>query len=89
MEQLNMELTPAMLALAAVVGAVIQILKNVEPVKKYSQWLPVMSMALGVGAAHLQKIENPIMAGVLIGLVACGAYDVLKNKSKEGAKPPK
>ena len=80
MENLSVEMTPAMLILVPVVAAIIQMVKNVPQVAKYREFLPLASLALGVGAAYLQNIPNPIVAGVIIGLTAAGSYDVLKGK---------
>jgi hypothetical protein len=80
MEQLNIELTPAMLVLVPVVAAIIQMAKKLPIVSKYTEYLPIASLLLGVGGAYLQEIPNPILAGVMIGLTACGAFDVLKGK---------
>jgi len=85
-EQLNnIELTPAMLVLIPVVAAIIQQIKKVPQLKAYSYLLPLVSLALGVGLCFLQKLPNPIMAGILIGLSASGAFDVLKNNSTKSS----
>lgn len=83
MEQLSLEITPAMLVLIPVVAAIIQQIKKVPQLKQYRQLLPLLSLALGVGLAYLQVLQNPIMAGILVGLSASGAFDVLKDKAKK------
>jgi hypothetical protein len=84
MENLSLELTPAMLVLVPMVAAVIQFIKKIPQLASYHEWLPLVSLALGVGAAYLQKLPDPIMAGIIIGLTASGAFDVLKgNKEKK------
>lgn len=85
MEQLNIELTPAMLVLIPVVAAIIQQIKKIPQLKIYRNLLPLVSLAFGIGLCFLQKLPNPIMAGILIGLSASGAFDVLRNKT---TKPP-
>lgn len=80
MENLSLEMTPAMMVLVPMVAALIQFVKKIPQFESYNQWLPIVSLALGVGAAYLQNLPNPIMAGIIIGLTASGAYDVLKGK---------
>lgn len=55
---------------------------------KRSKWiialkdkLPIftlLSIALGIGGAYLQTIPNPIVAGIIIGLVSSGVYSAAK-----------
>lgn len=77
-EQLTLTLTPAMLAIVPIVAMLLQLLKRVELIQKYKDWLPVISIGASILLTYLATIANPIMAGIIIGLVAAGGYDVFK-----------
>ena len=88
MENLSTELTtelgPQALALVAVIAVLVQQLKRIPYVVSLKEKLPIFvicSMALGIAAAHYQGIVNPIVAGIVMGLMASGAYSAAKNNS--------
>ena len=81
-ETLNIELTPAMLALVPVVAAILQVIKRVEVMQKLKAWLPFVSIGIALGLGYLTKMSNPILPSIIIGLVASGGYDLLKSPSK-------
>jgi len=80
MEQLNVELTPAMLALVPVVAALLQMIKKFPLPDKIKEFLPGASMLIALGLLYASKVPNPILPSVIIGLMACGGYDLLKQK---------
>jgi len=80
MENYSLTLTPAMLSLVPVVAAILQFAKRLEAVQKIKEWLPVISIGISFGLAQLTKLPDPIIGSVVIGLVACGSYDLLKSK---------
>jgi hypothetical protein len=73
------ELSPKLLALVPVIAAIIQILKRLPQLQALKAWLPVVSVVLGIGFAYLNKVPDPIVPGITLGLLASGAYDVLKG----------
>ncbi len=84
MEDLTFQMTPQVLALIPVVAAILQVLKRIEPIQQVKQWLPFIAIALSIGLAYLTKVPDPIMPGIVAGLMAGGSYDLLR-----GAKPKK
>jgi len=77
--QFTVTLTPSMMALVPVVGAIVQILKRIEAIQKVSEWLPFFSVGIALGLGYLTNLDNPVMSSVVIGLVASGGYDLLKS----------
>jgi len=84
MENLNLELTPAMLAMVPIVAATIQMLKRIPAIEKLKEWIPLLSVAMSCGFMYYQGAQNFLLAGTIIGLTACGGFDALKQK-KENA----
>lgn len=80
METLNVELTPAMLAFIPVVAALLQMLKKIPQVALFKEFLPVVSIAISAGLLYYQGVPNFIIPAVIIGLTACGGFDLLKGK---------
>lgn len=78
--ELNIELTPAMLALIPVVAASLQMLKKIPQVALFKEYLPVISIAISAGFLYYQQVPNPIIPAVVIGLTACGGFDLLRSK---------
>lgn len=82
MEDLTFEMTPQVLVLIPYVAVILQVLKRIEPIQAVKQYLPFIAIGLGIGFAYLTKVPDPIMPGIVAGLMAGGSYDLLK-----GAKP--
>lgn len=82
-EEISLNLTPAMMTLVPIVAVILQMLKRIEQVEPYKEFLPLLAMAVAVGLGYLTKIPNPIFAGVIMGLVAAGGYDVFKLGEKK------
>lgn len=90
MENLNVELTPAMLALVPIVAAIIQVLKKFLAIKQIPTevsifikgLLPFVSMAVAFGIMQYQKVPEPLLPALMIGLTAAGGYDLFKQKKK-------
>lgn len=82
METLTINLTPQMLALVPLVAAVLQILKRLAFMDKFTEWLPFISIGVAMGLGFLTKMPDPILPSVIIGLVASGGYDLLKAPGK-------
>ena len=79
MENLTIELTPAMLALVPVVAAILQVLKRVEAIQKVKAWLPFAAIGVALALGYLTKMPDPIIPSIIIGLVSSGGYDLLKT----------
>ena len=83
MENLSIDQTvQTMPVLVAMVAAIIQIIKKMPQVKRFSEFLPLLSLVLAIGLAHLQGLEEPVMTGIMAGLMASGAYSVVKETKK-------
>ena len=82
MEELTITLTPAMITLVPIVGAILQVLKRIEAIQKIKEWMPFLSVGIALGLGFLTKMPDPILPSVIIGLVASGGYDLLKAPSK-------
>jgi len=83
MENLNIELSPVMLAMIPVVAALLQMLKKIPYIVQYKEWLPMVSMVISFGLLYYQKVPEPIIPAIIIGLTACGGFDLLKGKKTE------
>ena len=73
-------LSPDALMLVPLVAMVLQLVKSIKSLARFSEWFPVASVGLGVALAYATAISNPAVAGIMIGLMACGAFDLLKQK---------
>ncbi|GAH16729.1 unnamed protein product [marine sediment metagenome] len=82
MENLNIELTPAMLALVPVVAAILQMIKRLPLPNQIKEFLPGFSMLIAFGLLYYQGVPEPLLAAVMIGLTAAGGYDFFKQKKK-------
>lgn len=82
MENLNVEMTPAMLALVPVVAAILQMIKRFPIPVQAKEFLPGISMLIALGLLCAYEVPDPILPSVLIGLMASGGYDLLKQKKK-------
>jgi len=80
MDNLSIELTPGMLALVPIVGALLQMLKKISYVERFKEWLPLVSMLISFGFLYYQNISDPLLPAVIIGLTACGGFDLMKSK---------
>jgi len=80
MNELQITLTPEMMALVPLVAAILQVIKRVSWFQddKVKAWLPFVSVGVSLGLAYLTKMEDPILPSIIIGLVASGGYDLLK-----------
>jgi len=78
MNDYTIQLTPALVALVPIVLAVLQIAKRIEFLLAYKQWFPLLAVGLAVLIAYVQGIPQPIIGGLMAGLVAAGGYDVIK-----------
>lgn len=81
---LTFEMTPQILALIPIVAAILQVLKRIEPIQAVKQWLPFIAIGLAIGLAFMMKVPDPIMPGIVAGLMAGGAYDALKAPKPKG-----
>jgi prepilin signal peptidase PulO-like enzyme (type II secretory pathway) len=80
-------LVAAMLAIVPVVAIILQAVKQTPIGGKLSAYMPFISMAIGVAAAFIAKMPNPVGAGVVIGLLASGSYSAFSGVSSISAKP--
>lgn len=72
-----------MIAAVAVVGAFLQIIKDLPYSNYVKPWSPLISVGLGVLCVWQMGMEDPIMTGIMVGLSAVGGYEFLKKKRKE------
>jgi len=94
MESLNVELTPGMLLLIPLVGALIQVLKDkvlvVKSIPKgvsdaIKGFLPFISIGISFGFLCYVHVPKPLLPAVMIGLSACGGYDLVKGKKPKSS----
>jgi len=91
MENLNMVITPGMLALVPVVAAIIQTIKRIisaAPIPEkitvfIKEFLPVISMLVAflILLSVYKQPSAALLPGAMVGLTACGGFDLMK-KSK-------
>ena len=76
--------------IATIIAAIIQNLKRFPFVTDLREkGVPVFrlgSLILGVGGAHLLGLANPAVAGLIIGLIAMGEYDLVKGIVNKDSK---
>jgi len=86
---MKVELTPEMLFLVPIVAALIQVLKDKVLVIKYipdrisesvKGVLPYISIAFALGLLYYQQVPQPLLPAIIVGLTACGGFDLLKGK---------
>ena len=70
--------------LAIMVGIILQLLKKIDFIAKAKPWFPFISMGVATALAMLLKIADPVQAGLVIGLVTSGGYDLIKAPTKSG-----
>jgi hypothetical protein len=78
------QLGPEALALVGIIAVLVQQCKRIPYFVALKEKIPIfiiISLALGIAAAHHQEIENPIIAGLMMGLMAAGAYSATKTAS--------
>jgi len=80
METLSINLTPEMLALVPIVAALLQLVKSIKALSKLTDWFPVIAVGTGIGLTIITKVPDPVLPGIVIGLLAAGGYDFLKGK---------
>jgi len=88
MENLNVELTPAMLALVPVVATIIQVIKRIlkangMPIIINSlakEFMPFVSIGIALGIMIYQSVPQSLLPAIIIGLTACGGFDLLRGK---------
>ena len=79
MDAFNVDFTPAMYVLVFCTAALIQFAKKIPTVANYSDFFPLLSCLVGVGLAFSQSVANPVVSGIIIGMVASGSYCLVKT----------
>jgi len=82
MEELQISLTPEMLALVPVVAAIIQVLKKIPSISKIAAWMPFAAIGIAMLLAYGLNGEVDVLPSVVLGLTASGAYDLLRAPTK-------
>ena len=86
MDNFATELSAEAMALVGVIAVIIQQVKGIKPIEDLKARVPniynIVSMGLGIGAAYMLAIPNPIIAGIMMGLMASGAYSATKKEIK-------
>lgn len=86
MEDLGIEITPKMLMMVPLVAAAVQWLKSIEPLAKLlKDWLPLVNVLISLVLSYFVQPSGAgpmdwILPGIIVGLVAGGGYDILKQK---------
>lgn len=82
MENFSTELGPEAMFLVGIIAILVQHLKRFEFLSNLKEKMPVFvvaAIALGLAAAYYAGIPNPVVAGVMMGLMSSGAYSAAKN----------
>ncbi len=79
MDELVIQLTPQMLLLIPIVAAIVQVVKQLKAIEKYTKWLPFVAIGVAYGLAMATNVADPILPSVIIGLAASGGYDAVKQ----------
>lgn len=83
MEDFVVQVTPAMAVLVVIVGSILQVAKRIPALAKLKQWFPFFAVGVAYALTYYSGgIDNPVMASVIIGLVASGGYDLIKAPTK-------
>ncbi len=86
-EGLDVQLSAEAMVLVTVIGILVQQCKRVAYFESLKEQMPiyvVIAIALSMVAAYLEKLPNPHVTGVVMGLMAAGGYTVAKKvKRKE------
>ena len=64
------------------IAATLQLLKTVPTIAKYTDWFPLLALALGilVGFAYMQDVWYvELIAGWILGAAAAGTYNSVRN----------
>jgi hypothetical protein len=78
--------TEQMAVIVAILTGLLTALKGIKYVADRTQYLPFASVILGVGLSYIvagfTPSTEPLLQGLIIGLSACGLYDVVSAKTK-------
>lgn len=85
----NITVTPDMLIIMPVIAVILQKFKDIPILKDYTAYFPFLSIGLGIGLAFLFKVQQPVVVGLLAGLVTSGGYDALKGTPAASVTPAK
>lgn len=75
------ELGEQAMVLVAVITVIVQQCKRVPSLVALKDRFPVfaiVAVVCGIAGAHYRNIENPIIAGIMIGMMAAGVYSTAK-----------
>jgi len=74
---------PKVLALVPIIAAVLQAVKILPVAQKFLSWLPLISLAAGVGLVGAYTPDLPIgeiiLTGLVLGASASGLYSATKT----------
>ena len=94
LSDIEVTLTPLMMALAIPISFAIQFIKalitkvqffQAEEIKK--SLFPMVSIGITAGVYYIAGIENWILSGVVMGLAASGGYQAFNGAAKLVKKP--
>ena len=88
MAQFGIELSPSMLAFVPLVAFLVQLIKETGLVENVKGLLPLVAIGLGIAcsflaAKGLTTWYDPVLPGVMIGILATGGYEAFKNSRKK------
>lgn len=74
----NLNATPE--SLIILIAAIIQMVKQIPFFANKADWLPLIALGVGVGLAYAASMSNPIVAGIMLALMAIGGYETVTRK---------
>ena len=81
MIDLTTQLNEKAMILVPIIAVLVQEFKRSPWIAKLADKIPIYTLiaaALGVGGAFLQGLGNPVVTGIMIALMASGAYSAAK-----------
>ncbi len=80
MDNMTVTITPAMMALIPLIAAILQVAKRIKLFGNIKEYFPFISIGLTYAIIWVSGgIEgNAVIAALIIGLVASGAYDMVR-----------
>jgi len=75
----DITLSPELLALVPFVVGLLQLIKRFSFAETIKPFIPFVAIAISCGYCYVQQIPDPVVSGLLLGMVASGGYDAAKG----------